>query len=445
MRTVQPGLQDMELWRTDSLPHDEALSQHSTERAQPMKHLHLDPVGGLAGDMFVAALIDAFPQHGANATGVAQAIAGVPCLISAHRDHVLTGSRFIVLEPPEPGPARDQHRHSSHAHTSWRDIRAGIEGSSLPPGVQRHAVGIFAQLAAAEARVHGIDVEAVTFHEVGSADSIADIVASAWMIEAMGAATWSVGALPLGSGRVQTAHGAMPVPAPATTLLLEGFAIVDDGVPGERVTPTGAAILRYLGCIPRSGLTGRIVRSGIGFGARELPGMSNVLRVLAFEAADTDQPGTGRHRDLGVIVFEVDDQSPEDLAVGLDRVRAIPGVHDVLQMPAFGKKGRMAMHVQILTEPGALDAVVEACFRETTTIGLRTHLVQGRVLARQTREVMVEGARVRVKTVDRPGGRTGKAEADDAIAVSDHAARVRLRREAERMTESDQDPASDDL
>jgi len=381
--------------------------------------------------MFAAALLDAFPEHAGAVTAAAEAVAGVSCRLVAHRDGVLTGARFVV---GEPAPADHAH---GHAHTTWRAIRARLDAAPLTAGVRRHATGIFAELAAAEARVHGVAAEAVTFHEVGAADSIADIVAAAWLIDAMQGAAWSVGELPLGGGRVRTAHGPMPVPAPATALLLEGYTTFDDGVPGERVTPTGAAILRHLRCVPRTGLSGRIARSGAGFGTRTLPGMSNVLRVLAFEAPAPERPGTGAHRELAVIGFEVDDQSAEDLAAGLDRLRAIPGVHDVLQMPAFGKKGRMAAHVQLLARPDALEAAVEACFRETTTIGLRTHCVQGRALHREIRKVAVDGATLRVKLVDRPGGRTGKAEAEDALAAIGHAARARLRRRAERMAGED--------
>ncbi len=381
--------------------------------------------------MFAAAMLDAFPQHAQAVVAAAAAVSGVPCRLAPHRGEVMVGRRFLVGERAHHhGPGEPGHRHD---HTTWRAIRARLEASALPPRVAAQAIGIFAHLAAAEARVHGVAEDAVTFHEVGAADSIADIVAAAWLIDAMGEARWSVGPLPLGGGRAQTAHGPMPVPAPATALLLEGFACVDDGIAGERVTPTGAAILRHLGCVPRAGLAGRLVTTGTGFGARALPGISNVLRVVAFDTAMPETPPAGTHRELAVIGFEVDDQSGEDLAAGLDRLRGLAGVHDVLQSPVFGKKSRMAVHVQVLAAPQALDAVIDACFAETTTIGLRTHLVQGRALPRSFREVEVEGARLRVKSVARPGGATAKAEADDALHLSGHAARTRLRRRAEAM------------
>ncbi len=300
-----------------------------------------------------------------------------------------------------------------------------------------HAISIFTHLAEAEAGVHGIPIVDVAFHEVGAWDSIADIVAAASLIVATGATSWSIGALPLGSGRVATAHGLLPVPAPATTILLRGFETVDDGIPGERVTPTGAAILRHLresagGPASRRRVLGR---SGLGFGTRKPPGLSNCLRVLVFD--EVEATATGSHRELAVIEFEVDDQSPEDLAMGLDRLRAHQDIFDVVQMPVFGKKGRMMMHVRALARVDAVEVAIAACFRETTTIGLRHHVVSGAALPRDVREVEVDGTKVRVKRVDRPGGRTAKAEADDAMAQETHARRATLRQRAERLALSD--------
>jgi uncharacterized protein (DUF111 family) len=275
-------------------------------------------------------------------------------------------------------------------------------------------------------------VDTVEFHEVGAVDSVADIVAAAALIDAIGAATWSVAALPIGGGVVRTAHGPMPVPAPATALLLEGFSLQDDGIAGERVTPTGAAILQYLDCASGPRVSGRLAASGYGFGMRVLPGLSNCLRALVFEVAKPDVPGL--HRELAVVSFEVDDQSGEELTAGLERVRAVPGVHDVLQMAAFGKKSRLAVHVQVLVAPDALEAAIEACFRETTTIGLRTHVVQGRALRRRFERVEVDGHAVTVKVVERPEGVvTAKAEADDIRAFPTHAQRRRIRRDAEAL------------
>ena len=399
-----------------------------------MRHIHLDPLGGVAGDMFVAALLDSFPEHQDDVIQAAQRLAGVACRCLAHGDGILTGSRFEVDEPHHHHHDDEPRHDHAHGHTHWSHIRGRIEAADLPAAVTRHAIGIFTCLAEAEARVHGVAADEVVFHEVGAADSIADIVAAAWLIAAIGPATWSTAPLPIGSGRIRTAHGLMPVPAPATALLLEGMATHDDGIAGERVTPTGAAILRHLGCLTTGKPAATLRRSGFGFGTRRLPGISNCLRVLVFDtngaAADVE------HRELAVVCFEVDDQSGEELGAGLERVRAIEGVHDVIQMAAFGKKSRLAVHVQVLARPDALDDVIAACFTETTTIGLRTHRVQGRALVRRFATMPVDGHGVRVKLVERPDGVSGKAEADDVLGHAGHAARTRLRRDAERRAET---------
>jgi hypothetical protein len=374
---------------------------------------HLDAVGGVAGDMFIAAVLDAFPDLAQGTLAAIRAAGGeraASAKLVAHRDAVLTGSRFEVVAPVRrKAVARSIIPGSAQAHTRFVDIRAQIEGAALGADVKQHAIGIFTLLAQAEGRVHGVPMDEVGFHEVGSWDSIADIVGAAHLIAALGPAAWTVSALPQGSGRVKTDHGWLPVPAPATTRLLEGFELVDDGIAGERVTPTGAAILRYLD----AGRTlpphrRRLVRSGCGFGTRTLPGLSNVLRLLAFTAAGR----VGSFDQVVAISFEVDDQSPEDLAIGLDRLRDNPAVLDVLQMPAYGKKGRITAQIRILALPGQLDAVVDDCFRETTTLGLRWQRMERCVLQRSERLVAVDGRRVGVKVAQRPDGETFKVESD---------------------------------
>ncbi len=388
-----------------------------------MKHIHLDPLGGIAGDMFIAALLDAFPHLAERAIAAAECVASVTCALHTYRDHALAGHRFAV----------EDHTHTHHHHHAhWSGIRQSLLASGLTGPVKSHAVAIFTGLAEAESRVHGVPVDDITFHEVGAADSIADIAAAAFLIDAIGPATWSTSPLPLGAGTVETAHGRLPIPAPATALLLQGLPVHDDGIAGERVTPTGAAILRHLGCIPRpSGLL--MGATGIGFGTRKLPGLSNCLRALVFEQHEPDHSAVIPHRSLLVVTFEVDDQSPEDLATGLDRLRATAGVHDVLTMAAIGKKGRMTTHVQILAAPAEEEAVLAACFEQTTTIGLRTQLVSARALPRHLSETSIDGRRIRLKTVQRPGGPTTKAELDDLAAAETHAARTRLRRQAENQ------------
>lgn len=384
--------------------------------------LHLDPLGGIAGDMFVAALLHWRPDLEA---GLARTLAlcpgldGVQTESPAHGDGVLTGRRFLVR-----CGAKDQHQ-----HVAWRGIREALEASALDPATVGQAVAIFSHLAAAEARVHGVDPERIEFHEVGAWDSVADIVAAAWLIGEIGAARWTVGPLPLGGGRVRTAHGLLPVPAPATAILLEGFAMLDDGVTGERVTPTGAAILRHL-CDPAAPprrAPRRLVGSGHGFGTRKLPGVSNCLRVLAFEPTEEGRPSER----VAVLECEIDDQTGEDLALGIERLRGQAGVLDVIQAPAFGKKGRVVTQLRVLAEPGARETALAAIFEQTTTIGVRHALVERMALPRRAETVEIDGLAVRRKVVERSSGPTAKAEADDVAGAGGHAAREALRRRAE--------------
>jgi uncharacterized protein (TIGR00299 family) protein len=394
-------------------------------------HVHLDAIGGVAGDMFLAALLDARPDL---TGGVLKAIraAGLPKGWTAEAvDHLadgLSGRRFHVL-PPAHGVRHHDHPHEPHHHhVAFRDIRAMIVRSALDEGVKARAVAVFRLLAEAEGAVHGKDPEDVHFHEVADWDSVADIVGAAFVIEALGGATWSVSALPLGGGRVKTAHGILPVPAPATARLLEGFETVDDGIAGERITPTGAAILKALAPTRHMPSGAVLAASGTGFGTRVLSGLPNILRALMFETDAVERTIPGRESEVAVVAFEVDDQTPEDLAAGLDKLRAEADVLDVTQAAVLGKKGRMMAAVQILCRAPAVERVAAACFAETTTIGLRWHLARRFELDRRT----VTAGGVRVKVASRPGGPTAKAEMDDIREIpGGHPARAAVRDAAE--------------
>lgn len=389
-------------------------------------HLHLIPLGGLSGDMFCAALIDAFPEL---LPRVRSAVASLamprPVEISAPRaDEPLRGTRFQVT-PSRRDPA------SGHHHTPFRDIRGLLETSGLEPAVRRRALSVFELLASAEARVHGTEPDAVTFHEIGAWDSIADIVSAAALLDALGVETLSCAPLPIGSGRIQSAHGVLPVPAPATTLLLAGFELVDDGIGGERVTPTGAAILssvQFRATIPAGA---RLQASGRGYGTRRLPGLANCLEVLVLEPRHAAS-GLSRDR-VAQLRFEVDDQSPEDLAVGLDRLRSTPGVLSVTTLTGVGKKGRATMAIEVLSTLEASPGVAQICFRETSTIGLRIQEVERLILSREHARVDVHGRSLGVKVVQRPGGTTAKVESDDLAATADASRRDRLRGDAQAM------------
>ncbi len=400
--------------------------------------LHLDPVGGVSGDMFLAAVLDTFPELEAGFQTVLRAI-GFEQKVHVQRNDfdnsILTGSQMDVreLKPADARSGVHDHGHAAdggsghgdhhdhihhHSHCSYADIRALLNRSDLPTGVRDRALDIFHRLACAEGEVHGVATDEVTFHEVGAVDSIADITLAAYLIDAMGDADWSMAALPMGAGRINSQHGILPLPAPATLLLLRGMPVFDDGINGERVTPTGAAILSHLE--PEFGgpqTAMRLSRSGTGFGKAQFPGLHNVLRVFAFE------PTAQQQRDqVTVFEFEIDDQTPEDLAAGIEQIREVPGVLDVLVSAVTAKKNRQAQAVRILGAPDATVRILDACFCQTTTLGVRYHDVARRVLERQF--MQVEGAGVKIAS--RPNGDTAKVEMDDLGRRNrDHAGRAR--------------------
>lgn len=417
-------------------------------------HVHLDAVGGAAGDMFVAALLDALPDLRQrvfedlvavlpDGVGRPELTEGLSGALAVRRFGLVGASVAAPAHPHHHG--HDHHHHHAHEHglpepagsagqhahgTRFVDLAARIEAAPMHAGTAAQAVAILRRLAQAESRIHRVPVDEVHFHEVGDWDSLLDVVAAGSIAAALAGWTWSVSTLPRGSGLVRTRHGLLPVPAPATTELLTGFSWRDDGVPGERVTPTGAAVLAHLVTTPSmrppAGL--RLIASGMGAGTRELEDMPNVLRALVHAIDD----GASVDDDVMVLAFDVDDMSGEEIGVAADRLRAAAGVLDVSLGLRIGKKGRPLHDFRLLVVPAQLEAVSELCLRETSTIGLRWHRVQRRRLARDGEAVAVGDATLRRKRVQRPGGETTvKVESDDLAGTETLAARRRLQSRAE--------------
>jgi len=371
-----------------------------------LRHLHLDLVGGLSGDMFISSMLDALPSLFGDLDDVIVQ-AGFPDLVhleqSPHNDGVLTGTRFTVSATAEEG----------HHHRHYSEIRERLTASALPPAVRDAALGIFYLIAEVEAAIHGKSVDDVAFHEVGAWDSIADVVLAAHLITAADA-SWSVSAVPAGRGFVETAHGRLPVPAPATARLLEGFELLDDGIEGERVTPTGAAILKYLNpdrIVPPGH---RLAATGCGFGVKRFPGLSNTTRVSVYEKASSEI--SWEEDRVTRLSFDIDDQTSEDLAYSLEQLRAQRGVVDVSQQTLSGKKGRQAVTVSLLVKADDVTAVTAACFDLTSTLGIRREEITRSILRREEVTVYVGEQPYRVKVAFRPSGPTAKIEMDDLAA-----------------------------
>ncbi len=382
--------------------------------------------------MFIGAVLDAFPELADGLTEVIEA-AGFPDLVrlewGSHDDGTLTGTKFNVFQVE----ADDGHHHHRH----YSEIRDTLSASRLKEATKIIALEMFKRLAEVEAAIHGKSVDSVAFHEVGAWDSIADIVLAAHLIDAMGEASWSMSSIPVGSGTVETAHGKLPVPAPATARLLKGFEMHDDGITGERVTPTGAVILNLLSPERTLPSGGSLTGSGYGFGTKTFPGLSNIVRTMVYESSNQ----AWQEDQVTRLAFELDDQTPESIAHALDVIRETPGVIDVIQTPYWGKKGRQGFAIRVLVEPGKEDTAMRSCFAETTTLGIRKQILSRTILAREEVTVYIGERTFRVKVARRPDGYTAKVEMDDLVTAGlDLKEREQVRKEAEaeaiRMVET---------
>ena len=350
-----------------------------------MLHIHLDMLGGLAGDMFVAGAIDAGLF---SVDALEGALSGLGLgRIRVNRERVRRRG-LMAMHVSFEGWAPEQER--DHRHLS--EILEMLEHSTLEEGVRRRAAAMFNALGVAEAAVHGVTLEEVHFHEVGAIDSILDFVSAAWILEHV-EATWSAGPVPSGHGTISTDHGILPVPAPATARLLEGFRMVQRDVDGEMVTPTGAAILRHIapGQAPPPAI---LARSGYGAGTAELEGLANVVRFVVYEVQG---PAERQSHDRVVrLQCEIDDMSAEALA-HVEGLLFEAGALDVCRVPVQMKKGRLGTMLSVLCSPDRREPLSELVLRETSTFGLRVDYVDRVKLARRLEEVDTPFGRVRVK------------------------------------------------
>lgn len=349
---------------------------------------YFDCFSGISGDMVLGALVDA----GADLRA-----------IEADLRRLGLENWAISAEKVQRGAIWATHvkveTKEEHHHRGLSIILKRIEGANLAPRAAERAARIFTRLAEAEAKVHQQPVEEVHFHEVGAVDSIIDIVGAAIGFEMLGLDEFACSALDVGSGQVKTAHGLLPVPAPATTELLRGAPVYSSGIGRELVTPTGAAIATTLATqyneIPEMNL--RAI--GYGAGNADLKEKPNVLRLLIGEKAgsETGEQLAGR-ADLPVTMIEtnLDDMSPQIYGYFAEKALAA-GALDVFSAPVQMKKNRPGLLVTLLSEPGNVPRLLDLIFRETTTIGVRTHEVQRRTLDRELVPVTTPFGDVRMK------------------------------------------------
>jgi uncharacterized protein (TIGR00299 family) protein len=348
----------------------------------------LDVSAGVSGDMLLGAFVDA----GADPAALQHRIDAVlPGVVRLERSEVLrAGMRATKVDVALL--ADDQ------PHRSWAAIRDRLLGSGLDAPVRDRAVAVFARLAAVEGRVHGVDPEDVHFHEVGSWDSVADVVGVCAAVAELGVGELVASPLALGSGQVRTAHGVMPVPVPAVLGLVDGWEVVAGGA-GELATPTGAALVVELasgqGPLPAM----RVSRHGVGAGTRDPAGRANVARLVLGQRTGSDGL---QERAMVVLETNVDDLDPRLWPAVLDALLGA-GAADAWLVPVLMKKGRPAHVLSVLCAPDAVDVLRDRVLDLTSTIGVRETPVRRWALARGWVDVAVGGEPVAVKVAHRDG------------------------------------------
>jgi uncharacterized protein (TIGR00299 family) protein len=379
------------------------------------RRVHLEAIGGLSGDMFAAACLDA----GVLSLDEVQALVaglGLPVEIGIERCQrsAISGLRFLVHVPGDSGSQVRPHHHAF-------EIRDRIVRAELPEGVRRRALAIFELVACAEGKIHNLPPEQVAFHEVGAWDSIVDVVVAAAALERLSPAEISCSPLPLGSGEIVFSHGRMPAPGPAVLELLRGVPVVPGFPVGEQTTPTGAAIARH-GAARFGDRPAMVIASiGYGHGSRDFGdyGYPNSLRLLIGESPGSE---VGAHFDSDEVVELVwyqDDAAPTEVAELMDHLAEL-GALDCVVRPALGKKGRPGHEFSVLCAPDQADRLAAEILRRGPTIGLRFERRQRLKLLREFEELQVDGVKVRIKRVfDRTRTiQRWSAEEDDVLALA---------------------------
>ncbi|MFL5467019.1 MAG: nickel pincer cofactor biosynthesis protein LarC [Gemmatimonadaceae bacterium] len=383
-----------------------------------MKIAILDPASGIAGDMFLGALV-----HNGLDKGWLEKLPSTLGLSDVGvriADVQRAGVRCVKVDfdiPPQP-----------HGR-AVSEIHRLIDAVKIPPTVARAAHAAFEAIATIEGAIHGVAPDQLHLHEVGAVDAILDVVGSLWGAELLGFERVYNTSVSLGDGSVKTAHGLLPVPAPATIRLLEGFN-VRHGPPGsgELTTPTGAALLRVLskGAPPDQYTP---LSSGYGAGTRDIHGQLNALRIIVGEAELDHREHPQYHHDhvrtehLHVLSADIDDMSPEELAGAADILRA-EGALDVVLLHTTMKKGRLGTRVEALVQTSDLPRIENKIFLHFTTLGIKTFDVVRNALVRESRLVRYDGRDIRVKVATLPDGtRRAKPEFDDLKRVAEETAR----------------------
>ena len=353
-----------------------------------MKIAYLDCFSGLSGDMLVGALLDSgLPFEDLKSAIETLPLKGYRLEAQESEKNHIHGTRFVVTVKMET-----QH------HRPYPEIKEIIRSADLSSWVKERSIEIFEMIAREESRIHHIPVNDIHFHEVGAADSIIDIVGAVYGIERMNVSSLYSSALPLGYGFVDTDHGRIPLPAPATIALLRGIPVYDSGLKRELVTPTGAALAKGLvksfGAMPPM----TVETVGYGVGSMDLADRPNLLRIMIGEESADAQVDT-----ISILEANLDDTNPEWLGFLMDRLFDA-GALDVVFYPAQMKKNRPGVLVQVMGRPDQQGILTRILFQESTTLGVRYRYSQRKVLERSFVEIESPWGKMQVKKIHLPDG-----------------------------------------
>jgi pyridinium-3,5-bisthiocarboxylic acid mononucleotide nickel chelatase len=342
---------------------------------------YFDCFSGISGDMILGAFVDlGFPVSVLNNALESFHLGHYTIETRKEKPHHLMGTRFLV----NVSASHDQSR-------NHKAIRSLLEGSTLADAVKKRSIAIFDRLAKAEALIHNEEAEKIHFHEIGGVDSIVDIVGSMLAADYFGIDQIACSPLPLGSGSVTCHHGILPVPAPATVAILKGVPVYGSNIPGELVTPTGAAIIMILagkfGQLPFL----RIKKIGYGVGEKDRAEMPNMLRIILGE-----KEAPLLQEKVEVIETNIDDMSPAIYEYFFD-VLFERGALDVLVIPVHMKKNRPAILLKVLTLEKDKSTILRTLFEETSTLGIRCYTVERFALNRRIEEIETPLGAVRMK------------------------------------------------
>jgi hypothetical protein len=383
-----------------------------------MRVAWFDCCSGISGDMTLGALVSAgWPAEEVRSLPARLGLEGVTVTVETVRRGPLAASQVRVGIEEQ----RQPHRHLQH-------VEALIGRADLPAGVKERAIAVFRRLAAAEAEVHGSSVEQVHFHEVGAADALVDVSGALLGLERLGIERVYSSPPRLGRGSVRSQHGRIPVPAPATALLLRGAPVEIGDVEGELTTPTGAALLAALVADWSAPPVFRLERVGTGAGSRDLPAQPNVLRVLVGEA-EVIARGV-RQRRVAVLETALDDENPQVVGAMIPRLLAA-GALDAMAIPSVMKKGRPGVWLVIVAEPERADGLARMLLAETSSLGVRLRLDDRIELERRLEQVETPFGSVAVKVATLPDGQERAVPEFEAVREAAERAGRPLREVAE--------------